>query len=228
MTTEGERVRDPEATRAAVLDAAERLFAATGFAGTSIRDISGASGVSHPLIHHHFGSKDDLYSAVKRRLVEGYARRFPRAARAVNRPLSVRAQMRRLMAFFRESPMLMRLCLWTRLEGTDQVWPGEPDSLMTLRRQIEVSQRRGLIRDDIDPPHLAIMITGLVAFWLENRSHFSHRFGDAIDDQASLRQAIALVERGLAPAPVGVGTESAPVVADSVDLEFPDSPAEPS
>src|SRR3954464_14154124 len=217
MTAEGERVRDPEATRAAVLDAAERLFAARGFAGTSIRDISAASGISHPLIHHHFGSKDDLYSAVKRRFVEGYARRFPRAARAVNRPLSVRAQMRRLMAFCRESPMLMRLCLWTRLEGNDQVWPGEPDSLMTLCRQIEVSQRRGLIRDDLDPPHLAIMITGLVAFWLENRSHFSHRFGDAIDDQAYLRQAIALVERGLAPSSSEGAPDFAPVEHRATD-----------
>ncbi len=54
-----ERVRDSEATQAAVLRAAEVLFAENGFAATSIRDISQASGVSHPLILHHFGSKSD-------------------------------------------------------------------------------------------------------------------------------------------------------------------------
>src|SRR6476620_2835 len=76
------RTRDPEQTRAAVIDAAERLFSERGFAATSIRDISAASGVSHPLVHHHFGSKDDLYVAVQRHMVEADARRFPVAARA--------------------------------------------------------------------------------------------------------------------------------------------------
>ena len=73
---EGHRVRDPEGTRAAVLAAAERLFAEQGFANTSLRDISCTSGVSHPLIHHHFGSKEGLYQAVKRRLVENSAASF--------------------------------------------------------------------------------------------------------------------------------------------------------
>ncbi|MHC5538660.1 TetR family transcriptional regulator, partial [Singulisphaera rosea] len=40
MKDEGDRGRDPEGTKAAVLDAAERLFAEDGFAATSMRDIS--------------------------------------------------------------------------------------------------------------------------------------------------------------------------------------------
>ena len=199
MNDEGDRARDPSGTRALVLDAAERLFAEEGFAATSMRDISTASGISHPLIHHHFGSKEGLYSAVKRRLVEGYARRFPRAARASNRPVSVRAEMRRIMTFLGNSPMLLRLCLRTRLDRDKQVWPGEPDMLDTLRRRIAVSQERGLIRDDLDPTHLSLMMLGLVAFWVENREHFAHRFGDEVGEQAYLRQAIALFERGVAP-----------------------------
>src|ERR1700722_2985571 len=199
MSDKGQRVRDPEGTRTAIIDAAERLIAENGFAATSMRDISNASGVSHPLIHHHFGSKDELYSAVKRRLVEGYAKQFPRAARAVNRPLGVRAEMRRLRAFLGDNPLLLRLCLRTRLEGDNQVWPGEPDQLDTLSRRIEVSQRRGLIRADLDATYLSIMILGLVFFCVENREHFSQRFGSDFDTQTYLRQAIALVERGLAP-----------------------------
>jgi TetR/AcrR family transcriptional regulator len=199
MKDEGDRARDPEGTRVAVLDAAERLFAEEGFAATSMRDISTASGISHPLIHHHFGSKEGLYAAVKRRLVEGYARRFPRAARSVNRPVSVRAEMRRIMTFLGDSPMLLRLCLRTRLERDKQVWPGEPDMLDTLRRRIAVSQERGLIRDDLDPTHLSLMMLGLVAFWVENREHFTERFGCDVDERAYLRQAIALFERGVFP-----------------------------
>lgn len=201
MTDECHRIRDPESTRTAVVDAAERLFAERGFAATSMRDISAASGVGHPLIHHHFGSKDDLYRAVKRRMVEGYARRFPVAARATNRPLSVRAEMRRLMVYLGENERLLRLCGWSRLEGDNQVWPGEPDLLDTLRLRVAAAQRRGQIRTDIDPTAISLMIFGLIFFWVENRAHFAERFQGKIDDDAFLRRAIALVERGVSPCP---------------------------
>src|SRR5258708_5721679 len=173
---EGNRIRDPGHTRALVIDAAERLFAERGFAATSMRDISAASGVSHPLIHHHFGSKEELYAAVKRRMVEGYARRFPAAARAPNRPLSVRAEMRRIMTYLSENPVMLRLCGWTRLEGDVQVWPGEPDLLDTLRRRVEAAQRRGQVRGDPDPAVLSPMVFGLIIFWVGNRAHFAERF----------------------------------------------------
>jgi TetR/AcrR family transcriptional regulator len=199
MTEEGHRGRDSEGTRAAVIDAAERLFAEHGFAATSMRDISAASGISHPLIHHHFGSKEDLYAAVKRRVVEGYARRFPVAARATNRPLSLRAEMRRIMTYLTENELVFRLCAWTRLEGDIQVWPGEPDLLDTLRSRIEAAQRRRLIRTDLDPATLSLIIFGLIFFWVENRAHFAERFQGAIDDSSFLRQAVALLERGMNP-----------------------------
>lgn len=201
MTVGAHRGRDSQGTRATVIDAAERLFAERGFAATSMRDISAASGISHPLIHHHFGSKEDLYSAVKRRVVEGYARRFPIAARATNRPLSVRAEMRRILTYLSENELVFRLCAWTRLEGDIQVWPGEPDLLDTLRSRIEASQRRHLIRTDLDAATLSVMIFGLIFIWVENRAHFAERFKGTIDDESFLRQAIALVERGVSPTP---------------------------
>jgi TetR/AcrR family transcriptional regulator len=196
---EGTRVRDAVQTRALVIDAAERLFAERGFAATSMRDISAASNVSHPLIHHHFGSKEELYAAVKRRMVEGYARRFPAAANDTNRALSVRAEMRRIMTYLRENPVLLRLCSWTRLEGDVHVWPGEPDLLDTLRDRVAAAQRRGRVRNDLDPAVLSVMIFGLIIFWVENRAHFAERFKGRIADEAYLRQAVALVEQGIAP-----------------------------
>lgn len=194
-----ERTRDSESTRSAVLCAAERLFAEQGFAATSMRDISQLSGVSHPLIHHHFGGKNDLYSAVKRRLVEDYARRFPNAAKAANRPLNVRAEMRRLMKYIGGNPMMLRLAARTRLEGDHQAWPGEPAVLDMLTRRITFSQKRGLIRADITAEHLSIMLMGLVYFWLERREYLAYRFGTRINDADYLRQAIALIERGVEP-----------------------------
>jgi AcrR family transcriptional regulator len=55
---------DAAATREKIRSAAAGLFAAHGPDGVSIRDVVGAAGVSLAMVHHHFGSKDDLYKAV--------------------------------------------------------------------------------------------------------------------------------------------------------------------
>ena len=61
----GRRGRRPGApdTRATILSAARSRFADHGFAGTTIRAVAGDAGVDAALVHHYFGSKDDLFLA---------------------------------------------------------------------------------------------------------------------------------------------------------------------
>ncbi len=58
----GRRPGAPD-TRAAILGAARAAFAEKGFAGTTIRAVAGAAGVDAALVHHYFGTKDDLFVA---------------------------------------------------------------------------------------------------------------------------------------------------------------------
>jgi AcrR family transcriptional regulator len=46
-----------------ILAAALREFADRGFEGASLRAIAGAAGVTQPLVHYHFDSKDALWKA---------------------------------------------------------------------------------------------------------------------------------------------------------------------
>lgn len=55
---------DSAATRARILDCAERLFAKHGFHGTSVRDIALLANVQFALVGYHFGSKLDLLDSV--------------------------------------------------------------------------------------------------------------------------------------------------------------------
>jgi AcrR family transcriptional regulator len=50
-------------TRGEILDAARVSFAEAGYAGTSIRKVAAAAGVDPALVHHYFGTKDDLFIA---------------------------------------------------------------------------------------------------------------------------------------------------------------------
>lgn len=58
----GRRPGAPD-TRAAILAAAREGFAAAGFARTSVRSVAAAAGVDAALVHHYFGTKDDLFVA---------------------------------------------------------------------------------------------------------------------------------------------------------------------
>ena len=58
----GRRPGAPD-TRAAILAAARTSFADKGFAGTTIRGIAATAGVDAALVHHYFGTKDDLFLA---------------------------------------------------------------------------------------------------------------------------------------------------------------------
>ncbi|HLU62398.1 MAG TPA: TetR/AcrR family transcriptional regulator [Gammaproteobacteria bacterium] len=57
-------------TRDRILLTAERLFAETGIAATSLRTITAAAGVNLAAVNYHFGSKDALVEAVYRRHLE--------------------------------------------------------------------------------------------------------------------------------------------------------------
>ena len=55
------------ATKAAVFNAAERLFALHGFQNVSVRDITAAAKVNLASVNYHFGSKDSLLFEIFRR-----------------------------------------------------------------------------------------------------------------------------------------------------------------
>jgi AcrR family transcriptional regulator len=58
----GRRRGGPD-TRGEILEAARTSFADKGFRATTIRGVAAAAGVDAALVHHYFGTKDDLFIA---------------------------------------------------------------------------------------------------------------------------------------------------------------------
>jgi len=50
--------------RQRLLEAAVRIFAAKGYAATTVRDILRAAGVTAPVLYYHFGNKEGLFLAL--------------------------------------------------------------------------------------------------------------------------------------------------------------------
>ncbi|MGR3289775.1 MAG: TetR/AcrR family transcriptional regulator [Paracoccaceae bacterium] len=51
-------------TKERLLEAAKRLFAERGYAGASVRDICAEADAGRNMIHHYFGSKEALFTAI--------------------------------------------------------------------------------------------------------------------------------------------------------------------
>src|ERR1700756_4565384 len=61
--------RSPEEARRLILETAQALIARTGPEGLRLQDIAAAAGISHPLILHHFGSREGLVRELTRQAV---------------------------------------------------------------------------------------------------------------------------------------------------------------
>jgi AcrR family transcriptional regulator len=64
LAKSAEKIRDAERSRAAILDAAERLFAEQGYDATSLTNVGAVAGVSRGTPGYFFRSKAELYQAV--------------------------------------------------------------------------------------------------------------------------------------------------------------------
>jgi AcrR family transcriptional regulator len=61
--------RTPEEARRLILETAQQLIARTGPEGLRLQEIAAAAGISHPLILHHFGSREGLVRALTKQAV---------------------------------------------------------------------------------------------------------------------------------------------------------------
>lgn len=177
MSVTTERTRDGTAAKAGILAAAERLFAEKGFAATSVRDVAEASGTSKALIHHHFGSKEDLYLAVKRAVIARHAEAQAPQLEAGTDPVRFVADgMRTLFELYRRNPALVRLGTWAQLDGTSPQWPGDEELLGAIIDRMRAAQGAGVVRGDIDAAFLVTMAIALVEHWWQFRGWRQHLY----------------------------------------------------
>jgi AcrR family transcriptional regulator len=103
----------------AVLDAAERLFAAAGPTRVSLRAIAEEAGVNYGLVHRHFGTKDVLFD----RLMQRYADRWLAELEA---DPDYDAALERFLGATFEGSANLRLLAWTLLsESGGDGWPAD-------------------------------------------------------------------------------------------------------
>ncbi|MDY7099771.1 MAG: TetR family transcriptional regulator [Actinomycetota bacterium] len=105
------KVEQGEATRAALVEAARRLFGDRGFAAVGTTEIVRAAGVTRGALYHHFPAKEDLFEAVYEQVEAEIATTLVRTAAEESTPLG---RLRRGSLAFLElclEPEVQRICL---------------------------------------------------------------------------------------------------------------------
>ena len=195
--------RDAARSQAAILSAAERLFAERGFEGTSLGDVGAAAGVSRGTPSYFFGSKDGLYLAVLERMFAERQAASHEAFEAVTDWAeegrgSLRAALTKAvegyLAFLRKRPEFVRLVQREDLSGGEQLRAvtresrAMTDAFQALRR---AAPARGLRRFNVED---AVMLFVSLTFSpLTHRNTFLAALERDLEKPDVRRRHVALV-----------------------------------
>ena len=204
-------LRDGGGGRGRLLEAAAQQFAAKGYAGTSVRDLLRAAGVTAPVLYHHFGSKEGLFLALLRD-----ARAKVEAARAAalgsGGPAAARIlRLSRAHCAVRRQYASLAWVVEQILSGPPEAAPAfdfRGVALESLRR-FEVLVEEGVASGEFRPcsaRHAALALMG--ALEIAARPHIWEAGGGRSDEQ--LEGMLAVILAGLAAAPVAPGSLPSP------------------
>ncbi|SEH01636.1 DNA-binding transcriptional regulator, AcrR family [Nonomuraea solani] len=151
-----EKQRDPERTKARILQAALEEFAAKGFAGARVGEIAARAGVNKQLISYYFGGKEGLFQALTTRWqAEESTFADPSASLGDLAATYVRANV--------SHRDFGRLLLW---QGLTDEGPADPAFVADVRRDLEHLRRRqeaGEFPADLDPGAVLVALFSLTA-----------------------------------------------------------------
>lgn len=150
-----------------ILDAAREVFTARGYEAASISAIARRAGVAEGTIYKHYASKRDLLEAVIRAFYEPLIDETARIAAGI---ADVRERLRFLvrqqLRAFAERPDLCRLVVaeGRRLDGYHRSGLAELNRRYTALAvdAVRQGQRRGDLRDDLDPGLVRDVLYGAV------------------------------------------------------------------
>ncbi|MCG8457640.1 MAG: TetR/AcrR family transcriptional regulator, partial [Holophagales bacterium] len=200
------RRRDPEATRRAILDAAEELFVCHGPAATSMSQVANKAGVTKSLIHHHFGSKDELWSEVQQRHFEEY---FEIQMQLLDTGDSTADLLEEsIVAYFRflqRNPKSVRFRSWTFVEEEDEqhAHVQEKQLFEIGIEKIREAQAEGTIRADLEPFFIIKTLIALPFSWFQTQCLTLSMVDSDIEahelDERYLRDMVKIFLEGVRP-----------------------------
>ena len=179
------RRRDPEATQAAILAAAEELFLDAGPADTPMSQIARRAGVTKSLIHHHFGSKEDLWNEVKRRHFDKYYEAQKQMLSSTRGTAELlRDSLVTYFRFLQSDPHSVRFMSWRFVETVDPCFDQEQELFELGIERIREAQASGELRSDVEPLSMIKAFLSMALHWFQSKTLLCQMMGPDADSEA--------------------------------------------
>ncbi len=149
------RRRNPEATRGAILDAAQEIMAERGPEGVTVSEAAHRAGVNRTTAYQHFRTREQVVAAV-------IARVSMEVRRILGSDASIGERIDHLVKLHLDRPEIARLWLFQVLSESplprDEAW----DRFVGGMNALAASDRT---QDAIDPEMLGIILLGATLVW---------------------------------------------------------------
>jgi AcrR family transcriptional regulator len=190
--TETAATRNPARTRARILSAALKEFAAKGFAGARVDVIARRADINKRMLYHYFGNKEKLFRAVLRQKI---AERRASATSLSGDPAE------RLPFWFKtacDDADWIRLLEWEALQSDGQKVIDEKERIAIgadWAKRLRGRQARGELSPEFDARHLALAMQSLTMFPMAFPQLTRHIMGRTMDDPKFRRAHAAFLEK---------------------------------
>ena len=170
------RIRDADATKARILEAAKKEFARLGLGGARVDQIAEEAQANKRMIYHYFGSKEDLFQYV---LEEAYLdiRNAEQELKLAHLP--PREALEKLVRFtwtyYLDNPEFITLVnsenlhRARHLEGSERLRVASRRFTTMVKDILDRGVADGVFRPGIDPVQLNITIAAIGYYYLTNR-----------------------------------------------------------
>lgn len=156
--------------RRRILDAAEHVFAESGFAGARMSEIAQRAGLPKANLHYYFGTKEELYRAVLDAILAEWSAKLDRWTADADPGDTLRAYIREKLEFSRLRPQASKVFANEMIHGA----PVLGDYLSRdVRRLVEAKSavveawvRRGRMAP-VDGPNLIFMLWALTQHYAD-------------------------------------------------------------
>jgi TetR/AcrR family transcriptional regulator len=194
------QTRNPEKTRAKLLQAGKDLFSMKGYSGVAVDDIVATAGCNKRMLYHYFENKDGLYLAVLRDVfakLEAIEEDFADEAEDPRR--SLRNLIERYFQFLRDNSDFTRLLMWENLNQGKcfAEHPGLLSKSPVLRRLDRIiAKANPSSRNSFagDARRLLIAIIGLCFVPFSNCHTLRHTIDVDFTQSAEMKRHLAFVQ----------------------------------
>ena len=174
---QNKKIRDERQEQ--IVQAALKVFARRGMAAAKIGDIAKEAGLSHGLVYHYFASKEEIFTTIVKRALEGSALVVQYAKMQPGTPLDKLRWMTQMILDSINGEGAYLFLIMTQAFTSDAV-PAEVKELLSgeaasaamqnLIPIIQDGQRTGDIAKD-DPEKLAVLYFSMIQGLAINRVH---------------------------------------------------------